>query len=230
MELQQLTAKSKCETEQPAKFFPGCGLVASAIRQTPFGVSFINPNDQLICAVRNFHSSIVAPNAARFLRLLHSFASQNPLLRKLSSFSSEFHSSRQIRCRDSWRLNTLSRHNFAAVLPGDSVAGVVVASGILNFLNIYNILITARLVLTWFPNTPPVIVSPLSTLCDPYLSIFRGIIPPLGGTLDLSPILAILALNVFSNAAAALPAELPSSGVCEEGPSQITIRDQNSTS
>ena len=50
-----------------------------------------------------------------------------------------------------------------------------------------------------------------STICDPYLNIFRGIIPPLGGTLDLSPILAFLVLNAFTSTAAALPAELPSS-------------------
>lgn len=48
-----------------------------------------------------------------------------------------------------------------------------------------------------------------STICDPYLNIFRGLIPPLGGTLDLSPILAFLVLNAFTSTAAALPAELP---------------------
>lgn len=48
-----------------------------------------------------------------------------------------------------------------------------------------------------------------STICDPYLNIFRGIIPPLGGTLDLSPILAFLVLSAFTSTAAALPAELP---------------------
>lgn len=47
-----------------------------------------------------------------------------------------------------------------------------------------------------------------STLCDPYLNIFRGLIPPLGG-LDLSPVLAFLVLNAFTSTAAALPAELP---------------------
>jgi len=57
--------------------------------------------------------------------------------------------------------NYLSNHNFAAVLPGDSVAGLVVANGIINFLNIYNTLLVVRLVLTWFPNSPPAIVSPL---------------------------------------------------------------------
>jgi YggT family protein len=58
-------------------------------------------------------------------------------------------------------MKSLSSHNFAAVIPGDSVAGIVVANGILNFLNIYNTLLIVRLVLTWFPNTPPAIVSPL---------------------------------------------------------------------
>lgn len=58
-------------------------------------------------------------------------------------------------------MGNLSHHNFAAVLPGDSVAGIVVANGIINFLNIYNSLLVVRLVLTWFPNAPPAIVSPL---------------------------------------------------------------------
>lgn len=55
-----------------------------------------------------------------------------------------------------------------------------------------------------------------STICDPYLNIFRGIIPPLGGTLDLSPILAFLVLNAFTSTAAALPAELPDSAAAPE--------------
>lgn len=105
----------------------------------------------------------------------------------------------------------LAAYNFAAVLPGDSVAAIVVSNGIINFLNIYNTLLVVRLILTWFPEPPQIIVNPLSTICDPYLNIFRGIIPPLGGTIDLSPILAFLALNVFTSSAAALPAELPAS-------------------
>eukprot|EP00898_Chlorokybus_atmophyticus_P002469 jgi/Chlat1/3222/Chrsp22S03503 len=100
---------------------------------------------------------------------------------------------------------------FAAIIPGgpDNIATAVVASGTLNFLNIYSSLLVARLILTWFPNPPEFIVSPLSTLCDPYLRLFRGIVPPLGN-LDLSPIAAFFVLNVFTNAAAALPAEMPS--------------------
>ncbi|KAM2810186.1 hypothetical protein COP1_043012 [Malus domestica] len=109
------------------------------------------------------------------------------------------------------QVKTLAAHNFAAVLPGDLVVGLVVANGISNFLNLYNTLLVVRLVLAWFPNSPPAIVAPLSTISDPYLNIFRGLIPPLGGTLDLSPILAFLVLNALTSTAAALPAELPSS-------------------
>ena len=58
-------------------------------------------------------------------------------------------------------MRSVGNHNFAAVLPGDSVAGLVVANGVSNFLNIYNTLLIVRLVLTWFPNAPPSIVSPL---------------------------------------------------------------------
>ena len=62
--------------------------------------------------------------------------------------------------------------------------------------SLYNAAIIGRLVLTWFPNPPQVILGPLATVCDPYLNLFRGIIPPLGGTIDLSPILAFVVLDV----------------------------------
>ncbi|MEB3288468.1 MAG: YggT family protein, partial [Leptolyngbya sp.] len=59
------------------------------------------------------------------------------------------------------------------------------------FLSIYTVLLIIRILLSWFPNVdwfnPP--FSVLSQLTDPYLNLFRSIIPPLGG-IDLSPILA----------------------------------------
>ncbi|CAI9095954.1 OLC1v1032001C1 [Oldenlandia corymbosa var. corymbosa] len=68
----------------------------------------------------------------------------------------------QIPCQKYGTMNTLLNHNFAAILPGDSVASIVATNVILNFLNIYNTVLVVRLVLTWFPNAPPAIVSPLS--------------------------------------------------------------------
>ncbi|XP_074276440.1 ylmG homolog protein 2, chloroplastic [Silene latifolia] len=171
-----------------------------------------------VVALHNLQKSITSA-AHNFLH----FILQNPLFSNLLSLSSHFHHFSQVQLRSYRSLNSLSTHNFAAVLPGDSVAGVVVSNGILNFLNLYNTILVVRLVLTWFPNTPPQIVSPLSTLCDPYLNIFRGIIPPLGGTLDLSPILAFLVLNAFTSAATALPAELPPPVSSQPGLSDLTL-------
>ena len=105
------------------------------------------------------------------------------------------------------------RHgNFAAMIPGDSAVETVITSGLFSTLNIYNTLLIGRLILTWFPNPPRQLAYPLATLCDPYLNLFRGIIPPIGGTIDLSPILAFTVLNVFTNTAAALPCEIGPDG------------------
>ncbi|MDV2995406.1 MULTISPECIES: YggT family protein [Cyanophyceae] len=65
------------------------------------------------------------------------------------------------------------------------------------FIQIYSVLIIIRVLLTWFPsidwyNQP---FAALSQITDPYLNLFRSIIPPLGG-IDISPILAILLLNL----------------------------------
>ncbi|RDX77201.1 YlmG-like protein 2, chloroplastic [Mucuna pruriens] len=172
--------------------------------QLPFALPpFLTLPNSNFTAPPQLHTS-----AHHIFRFVHSLASQNPFLNNILSLPSQFHTF-CVQIGKHRNVRSVSSHNFAAVLPGDSVAGLVVANGVLNFLNIYNTLLIVRLVLTWFPNTPPAIVSPLSTICDPYLNIFRGLIPPLGGTLDLSPILAFLVLNAFTSTAAALPAELP---------------------
>ncbi|KAJ4833609.1 hypothetical protein Tsubulata_022457 [Turnera subulata] len=188
-------------------FVPNCLFPSSPLLKNPFLKPIILPKPNLI--LRELNNSLTS-TTEKCTSFLHAFASQNPVFKKIVSLSSDFSQQlAQIQRRKQGNVCCLSKHKFAAVFPGDSVAGLVVANGILNFLNIYNTVLVVRLVLTWFPNTPPAIVSPLSTLCDPYLNIFRGIIPPLGGTLDLSPILAFLVLNAFTSAAAALPAELP---------------------
>ena len=75
----------------------------------------------------------------------------------------------------------------------------LLTSTLATFLNIYFILLIIRVLLTWFPNVnwfdPP--FSILSQLTDPYLNLFRSIIPPLGG-LDLSPVLAIFLLQFLA--------------------------------
>ncbi|MGA7933278.1 MAG: YggT family protein [Kovacikia sp.] len=74
------------------------------------------------------------------------------------------------------------------------------------FLMIYTALLFIRVLLSWFPNInwfdPP--FSILSQLTDPYLNLFRSIIPPLGG-IDFSPILALLALGLVRSLIASIP-------------------------
>ena len=64
-----------------------------------------------------------------------------------------------------------------------------------NALNFYLVIIFVRLLLTWFPNIDWMqqIVGFLSPVTDPYLNLFR-FVPPIG-TIDLSPIIAIFALQ-----------------------------------
>lgn len=37
----------------------------------------------------------------------------------------------------------------------------------------------------------------LGSICEPFLSIFRRVIPPMGGMVDLSPMVAIFALIIL---------------------------------
>ncbi|BAZ32886.1 hypothetical protein NIES4074_53930 [Cylindrospermum sp. NIES-4074] len=65
------------------------------------------------------------------------------------------------------------------------------------FITYYSFLLIIRVLLTWFPNinwyNQP--FAALSQITDPYLNLFRSIIPPLGG-MDFSPMLAIILLQI----------------------------------
>ncbi|NDJ22946.1 YggT family protein [Nostoc sp. B(2019)] len=70
-------------------------------------------------------------------------------------------------------------------------------STLATFIQIYTVLLIIRVLLTWFPtinwyNQP---FTTLSQITDPYLNLFRSIIPPLGG-MDFSPMLAIILLQI----------------------------------
>ena len=69
---------------------------------------------------------------------------------------------------------------------------------------VYMILIFARILLSWIPRIPynpalSAVINFINEVTNPYLRIFRRIIPPLGGggfALDLSPIIAIFVLII----------------------------------
>ncbi|MDJ0510311.1 MAG: YggT family protein [Crocosphaera sp.] len=76
---------------------------------------------------------------------------------------------------------------------------------LVQFLNIYLVLIFIRILLSWFQTAEWAYnaMSFLSPITDPYLNIFRSFIPPLGG-LDISAIVAIFALQFLARALSSL--------------------------
>lgn len=65
--------------------------------------------------------------------------------------------------------------------------------------NAYTIIIFVYVLMSWLPNTETGVVGQvyraLGTLCEPYLGLFRRLIPPIGGVVDITPIIAILVLQ-----------------------------------
>jgi len=69
---------------------------------------------------------------------------------------------------------------------------------------VYMILIFIRILLSWIPRMPyhPVVsavVNFIHEVTDPYLNLFRRVLPPVGGggfALDLSPIIAVFVLII----------------------------------
>ncbi len=65
----------------------------------------------------------------------------------------------------------------------------------------YYLLLIIRIFLTWI-RTIDWYAQPyawLRSITDPFLNIFRNIIPPIGGVLDISPILAFIVLQLVQS-------------------------------
>ena len=81
-----------------------------------------------------------------------------------------------------------------------------VADYLNTLLLLYMILIFIRILLSWIPRIPynrylAAFLKFVSDVTDPYLNLFRRILPPVrmgGGALDLSPIVAIFVLIIVS--------------------------------
>lgn len=73
----------------------------------------------------------------------------------------------------------------------------MITAAVNNLFYLYYLLLIIRIFLTWIPNidwySQPFAF--VQSITDPFLNVFRGIIPPIGGVLDISPILAFFALQ-----------------------------------
>jgi YggT family protein len=89
----------------------------------------------------------------------------------------------------------------------------LVLTSLEKFLEIYGILLIVRILLSWFQTAEWAgqIISFLAPVTDPYLNIFRSIIPPLGG-IDISAILALILLQFVQGSLASFSAASMASG------------------
>ena len=70
---------------------------------------------------------------------------------------------------------------------------------IVQLVDLYTFIIFIYVLLSWIPTKQGVLQNideVLGKLCDPYLDLFKRFIPPLGGMVDISPIVAIIVLQL----------------------------------
>lgn len=73
---------------------------------------------------------------------------------------------------------------------------LAISNFILTIEQIYFYMIIVYVLLSWVPNARSSFIGELlGKLVEPYLTPFRKFIPPIGGMIDISPIIAMFALR-----------------------------------
>ncbi|KAK2080360.1 hypothetical protein QBZ16_000213 [Prototheca wickerhamii] len=86
---------------------------------------------------------------------------------------------------------------FASVSSGtDSL--LILTKAVASFVKLYLLLLFIRVLLSWFPtftwwDRQPWLA--LRQVTDPYLKLFSGLVPPLLGTIDLTPLIGFFILQ-----------------------------------
>ena len=66
-------------------------------------------------------------------------------------------------------------------------------------IEVYMVLILLRALSTWLQlDMRQKLVKLLCAITDPFLSLIRRIVPPIGGAIDIAPAVAIIALAILS--------------------------------
>lgn len=88
----------------------------------------------------------------------------------------------------------------AAVTMVDRKMIGLVTQSVASFIKLYLLLLFVRVLLTWFPNVnwmrQPWTM--LRQVTDPYLNLFRNLIPPVMGQIDFTPILGFMVLQFLA--------------------------------
>ena len=75
-----------------------------------------------------------------------------------------------------------------------------IKSLIIALTNTYTLVVFVYVLMSWLPNVTSGVVGQvynvLGKICDPFLNIFKRLIPPIGGMIDITPIIAIVVLQI----------------------------------
>lgn len=69
---------------------------------------------------------------------------------------------------------------------------------IVQLANVYSMIIFVYVLMSWLPTNRGLLAdinNALARICDPYLNLFKKLLPPIGGMLDVTPIIALLVLQ-----------------------------------
>lgn len=69
---------------------------------------------------------------------------------------------------------------------------------IVSIADVYSMIIFVYVMMSWFPINKGILADiyrVLGKVCDPFLNIFKKFIPPIGGIVDVTPIVALLVLQ-----------------------------------
>lgn len=69
---------------------------------------------------------------------------------------------------------------------------------IVSLVDVYSMVLFVYVMMSWLPTNKGILADiyrVLGKVCDPYLNIFKKFIPPLGGMVDVTPIIALLVLQ-----------------------------------
>lgn len=75
---------------------------------------------------------------------------------------------------------------------------LMLKSLIVSLANAYTTIIFVYVLMSWIPNSSGIVGEVyriLGKICDPYLDLFKRLIPPIGGMVDITPIIALLVLQ-----------------------------------
>lgn len=74
----------------------------------------------------------------------------------------------------------------------------MISSILIALADTYSLVIFIYVMMSWIPMSNGVIAdiySALGKICDPFLDLFKRLIPPIGGMIDITPIIALLVLQ-----------------------------------